>query len=38
MLPPFALLQATPEKLLSLHPVDLVIIGLYFVMVLGIGF
>ena len=39
MLPPFALfLQAAPEKLLSLHPVDLIIIGLYFAMVLGIGF
>src|SRR5690348_6963112 len=39
MLLPFALfLQAAPEKLLSLHPVDLVIIALYFAMVLGIGF
>src|SRR5437764_1530433 len=28
---------ATPEKLLSLSPVDLVVIGAYFVMVLGIG-
>src|SRR2546423_5175650 len=28
----------TPEKLLSLSPVDLLIIALYFVMVLGIGF
>ncbi len=27
-----------PHKLLSLSPVDLIIIGLYFVMVLGIGF
>jgi len=36
MLLPFALfLQAAPEKLLSLHPVDLVIIALYFAMVLG---
>ena len=26
------------EKLLTLSPVDLVVIGLYFVMVLGIGF
>ena len=39
MLLPLALfLQAAPEKLLSLHPVDLVIIALYFAMVLGIGF
>ena len=39
MLLPLALLfEAAPEKLLSLHPVDLVIIALYFVMVLGIGF
>jgi solute:Na+ symporter, SSS family len=39
MLPSLAfLLQAAPKKLLSLHPVDLVIIALYFVMVLGIGF
>jgi solute:Na+ symporter, SSS family len=29
---------ATPEKLLSLSPVDLVVIALYFAMVLGIGF
>jgi solute:Na+ symporter, SSS family len=35
---PFALLQARPEKLLSLSTIDLVIIALYFVMVLGIGF
>src|SRR5256714_2308807 len=28
----------TPQKLLSLHKVDLVIIALYFAMVLGIGF
>ncbi len=27
-----------PEKLLTLSPIDMVIIGLYFVMVLGIGF
>src|SRR5882757_3315282 len=39
MLPSLAfLLQAAPQKLLSLHPVDLVIIALYFAMVLGIGF
>ncbi len=31
------LLFATTEKLLSLSPVDLVIIALYFIMVLGIG-
>jgi solute:Na+ symporter, SSS family len=29
---------STPEKLLSLSPVDLVVIALYFAMVLGIGF
>ncbi len=33
-----AFLQAAPERLLSLSTVDLIIIGLYFVMVLGIGF
>ena len=33
-----ALLQAVPERLLTLSTVDLLIIGLYFVMVLGIGF
>ena len=38
LLPLALLLEAAPEKLLSLHPVDLVIIALYFVMVLGIGF
>ncbi|HEY3939295.1 MAG TPA: sodium:solute symporter family protein [Bryobacteraceae bacterium] len=38
MLPAFALLlPAAPQKLLSLSPVDLVVIALYFVMVLGIG-
>ena len=37
-LPLFALLQAGSERLLSLSPIDLVIIALYFVMVLGIGF
>jgi SSS family solute:Na+ symporter len=38
MLPAFALLlPAVPQKLLSLSPVDLVVIALYFVMVLGIG-
>jgi SSS family solute:Na+ symporter len=38
-LSPFlALLQATPLKLLSLSTVDLLIIALYFVMCLGIGF
>ncbi|MBV9267464.1 MAG: Na+/galactose cotransporter, partial [Acidobacteriaceae bacterium] len=36
---PLALLQAAPSnKLISLSAVDLVIIGAYFVMVLGIGF
>ncbi len=29
---------SVPEKLLSLSPVDLIVIALYFVMVLGIGF
>ena len=39
MLPPSAfLLQATPAKLLSLSTVDLIVIALYFVMCLGIGF
>ncbi len=39
MPPLFALLaQAAPQKLLSLSPVDLVVIGLYFAMCLGIGF
>ncbi len=39
MSPLFALLfQATPAKLLSLSPVDLIVIALYFVMCLGIGF
>jgi len=38
MLNAFAVLQTAPKKLLSLSPIDLVIIGLYFVMVLGIGF
>jgi solute:Na+ symporter, SSS family len=33
-----ALLQGKNDKLLSLGPIDLLIIGLYFVMVLGIGF
>jgi solute:Na+ symporter, SSS family len=38
-LPPTLLLEANPSgKLLSLSSIDLVIIGLYFVMVLGIGF
>ena len=38
-LPIFAiLLQSRNDRLLSLGPIDLVIIGLYFVMVLGIGF
>ncbi len=38
MSPSFALLlQAAPAKLLSLSPVDLVVIALYFVMCLGIG-
>ncbi len=32
------LLQAASKKLLSVGPIDLVIIALYFVMVLGIGF
>ena len=32
------LLQATPARLLSLSPVDLIVIALYFVMCLGIGF
>ena len=32
------LLQAAPKKLLNLGTIDLVIVGLYFVMVLGIGF
>jgi len=32
------LLFATTERLLSLSPVDLVVIALYFIMVLGIGF
>src|SRR5665213_1817981 len=35
--PPALLLFAVSDKLISLSPVDLVIIGLYFVMVLGIG-
>lgn len=34
----FALLEAAPQKLLSLSVIDLIVIGLYFVMVLGIGF
>jgi solute:Na+ symporter, SSS family len=34
---PALLLFAASDKLISLSPVDLVIIGLYFVMVLGIG-
>jgi solute:Na+ symporter, SSS family len=39
MSPSFALLlQAAPAKLLSLSPVDLLVIALYFVMCLGIGF
>ena len=33
----FAAMEPT-QKLLSLSPVDLIVIGLYFVMVLGIGF
>jgi SSS family solute:Na+ symporter len=32
------LLQTAPKKILSLGTVDLLVIGLYFVMVLGIGF
>ena len=32
------LLQATPSRLLSLSPVDLIIIVIYFCLVLGIGF
>ncbi len=32
------MLEAAPQKLLSLSTVDLVVIGLYFVMCLGIGF
>src|SRR3974390_1845556 len=32
------LLQATPSRLLSLSPVDLIIIIIYFALVLGIGF
>jgi SSS family solute:Na+ symporter len=39
MLPPLALLFASgPQRLLTLSPVDLVVIALYFVVVLGIGF
>ncbi len=34
---PALLLQSAPTRLLTLAPVDLAIIGLYFVMVLGIG-
>lgn len=34
----FALLEAAPQKLLSLSVIDLIVIGVYFVMVLGIGF
>jgi solute:Na+ symporter, SSS family len=39
-MPPFfaLLLQATPAKLLSLSTVDLIVIGLYFLMCLSIGF
>lgn len=36
--PGILLLQAAPARLLSLSPVDLIIIGLYFLMCLGIGF
>jgi solute:Na+ symporter, SSS family len=32
------LLAAVPQKLLSLHPVDVAVIGFYFAAVLGIGF
>ncbi len=39
MTPPLALLlQAVPRKLVSLGTIDLLVIGLYFVMCLGIGF
>src|SRR5882724_9201171 len=38
MLPLALLLAALPEKLLSLSTVDLLVIALYFIMVLGIGF
>ncbi len=34
----FILAVSTSGQLLSLHPVDLAIIALYFVMVMGIGF
>ncbi len=39
-MPPFSvfLFQTTPAKLLSLAPVDLIVIALYFIMCLGIGF
>ncbi len=39
LLPPALLLQAKPSpKLLSLSTIDIIIIAIYFVMVLGIGF
>ena len=36
--PPSFLLAATPSRLISLNPVDITIIAMYFVVVLAIGF